>query len=599
MRAAPRFTTLVGVLMAAAFALRLWSASRWSWYADDWVYLHDAATQSFLSYVTQVYQGHLMPGQFAISWVMTAIAPLDHDAVALVTALWAAGLVALWAVALRDLWGTGPVTWAVLLLVTLSPLQVLPAAWWASALQALAIQTCLGACLFFAARLIRTDGAAGTLGLVVSFAVGLLMWQKAVLLALPVLVVLLHATPGPLLASLRRYRRVAAWLVGLGVGYALVFLLASSRADPDAPGAVHLELGRSPGEVGRWFYDLAADLLAPGVWGGPWNTLPNPEQFASRPPLAVSVAALVALAALVGRLLRRDRRAWLPLLAALVYAAAAWGSILFSNRFDVTAWHRFTYERYAVDAFVVLVLLLGAAAVGAPPAEHEDRVRQDRVRQDRASLPAWVAPAAVGLLVVSLGVGSVTAVLRLADPTGTKTWLANVERGVAEAGSVTLVDRHAPDSVMAAVFWGDRAKLSYLLAPWDDVEFGGPAAELRVVQDDGRVVRATFAPAATAPAGPVPECGYAVEVGAPQTVDLEPDLFDLDWVVKVEAFAASAGTLLVRVDGQEIELPVPSGLSSSQVVFTGTVDTVELEMAEGSGTACVTDLAVGTLSPAG
>lgn len=591
MRAAPRFTAFVGILAVATFALRLWSASQWSWYADDWVYLHDAATEPFLSYVTQVYQGHLMPGQFAISWVLNAIAPLDHGVVAVVTAVWAAALVALWGFVLRELWGTGPVTWVVLLLVTVSPLQVLPTAWWASTLQVLALQTCFAACLFYVSRLIRSDGAVGSVGLVVSFAVGLLMWEKVVLLALPVAVILLHATPGPLRESLRRYRRVVAWLFGLGTAYALVFVAASRAADPDAPGSVHVELGRSPGEIGGWFYDLGADLLAPGVLGGPWGTLPNTEHFDSRPPLVVSVLALVALAALVAWLLRRDRRAWLPLLAAVLYAVAAWGSILFSNRFEVTDWYRFTYERYAIDAFVVMVVLLGAAATG--PA-----VRRDRHR-DRASTPRWVAPAVVGALVVSLGIASVAAVLRLEDPSGSRAWMANLERGVSGDGSVTLVDRYAPDEVMAAIFWGDRAKLSYLLAPWDDVEFQGPAPELHLVEDDGRVVRAAFAPAASAPVGPVPDCGYAVEAGAAQTVDLEPDLFDLEWVLKVDAFSGGAGTLLVRVDDDELEVPVPAGLSSHQVVFTGTVDEVELEMAEGSATACVTDLAVGTLSPAG
>ena len=577
MRAAPRYTAFVGVLVVATFALRLWSVSRWSWNTDDWIYLHDASVESFLPYVLQSYNGHFMPGQFVLVWVLNALAPLDHTVVAVVTALWAALLAGLWAFALRDLWGTGVVTWAVLLLVTLSPLMVHPTMWWAAALQTLSLQTCFAACLYFAARILRTGGAEGVVGLLVSYGVGLLMWEKVLFLALPLAVVLLHATPGPLRAAIAHHRRVLVWIAGLSAAYLLVFLVAVRLSGPATENAVTVDVSRSAGESAGFFYDLWADLLAPGLLGGPWNTLPTPEDFASTPGTPVSLVVLGALLALAGWLLWRDRRAWLPLTAAVLYAAATWGTILFSSRFDIVSWHRLGYERYAIDAFVVLVVLLGSAASGR-----------------RIAAPRWLGPVAVGVLATSLVTASVLAVVRFGESPASP-WLANLEAGVGEP--VALMDRAAPDEVMPVSFWGDRANLSYLLAPWDDVAFDGPAAELRVVDDAGRVLPGSFAPAASAEPGPVPDCGYAVEVGAAQTVDLEPDLFDLAWVLKVDAFSGDAGTLLVRVDDDELAVPVPAGLSSSQVVFTGTVDEVELEMAEGSGTACVTDVAVGTLTP--
>ena len=570
--------------MVATFVLRLWSASRWSWYADDWIYMHDASVDSFLPYVLQVYHGHFMPGQFAIVWVLNGMAPLDHGLIVFLTAAWAATLTVVWAIALRELWGPGPVTGMVLLLVSLSPLLVLPTMWWAAALQTFVLLNCLAVCLYYVARLANTGGAQGAVGLVVTYAVGLVMWEKAVLLVLPVVVILLHATPGLLRESVRRYRRVLGWLAGLSVGYMLVFLLAAGLAPEDAEGAVRLELGRSPGEIGGFFYDLWADLLAPGVMGGPWATLPTAREFDSRPGAAVSVVALVVLVGLVVWLVRRDRSAWLPLAAAGLYVGAAWGSILFTSRFEATSWYRYTYERYALDAFVVLVVLLGAAARG--PA----------VRDQPTGVPAWVAPTLTGLLAVSLGVASIAAVLRLGESSG-NAWLANVERGVGD-GPVTLVDRYAPDAVMEVAFWGDRAKLSYLLVPWGDrVHFHGPAAELQLVDDDGRLSGASFAAVSSVSIGPVADCGYAVVADTPQTVHPAPELFDWEWTLKVDAFTAGPGTLLVRGD-KELEVALPAGLSSQLLVFTGPVDDLELQMAEGSGPACVTGLAIGNLSAA-
>jgi hypothetical protein len=367
----PRVTALLGwrslvaVLVVVVFGLRLWSVSRWSWNTDDWIYMHDASTEPLLAFVFQNYNGHFMPGQFLVVRVLNAVAPLDHAVVAVFTAVWAALLAGLWAVALRRLSGTGAVTWAALLLVTLTPLQVHPTMWWAAALQTLALQTCLAACLYFAARHADTGGDRGGRGLVVSYLLGLLMWEKALFLLLPVLVVLLHRTPGPVLAAVRRYRGVLVWLGGLSAAYLVVFLAAVRLSGPPSANAVRPDPGRSFADIAGFSYDLWADLLAPGLLGGPWGSLPTPVEFDAHPHLVVQVAALAVLLALATWLVVRDRRAWMPLAAAVLYAVVAWGTILFSSRYETVSWHRLGYERYAIDVFVVLVVMLVLAA--SPP----------------------------------------------------------------------------------------------------------------------------------------------------------------------------------------------------------------------------------------
>jgi hypothetical protein len=320
------------------------------------------------------------------------------------------------------------------------------------------------------------------------------MWEKALFLALPVAVILLHATPGTLRAALHRHRRVLAWLAGLGAAYVLVFLAAVRLSGPASENAVRADVSRSPGDSARFFYDLWAHLLGPGVLGGPWGTLPTPDDYDSRPAVAVSVIALAVLLLLVAWLLRRDRRAWLPVAGAVLYAAAAWGTILFSSRYEIVSWHRLGYERYAIDAFVVLVVLLGAAASrpAAPVEEQERRTYR------------WAGAVLVGVLAISLGTASVVAVDRFGVSPG-RSWLANLERGVQGPEPVVLVDRYAPDEVMPATFWGDKGRLSYLLAPWGDrVGFQGPTDELRVVDDEGRVASSRWTSSPTC--GPTTGC---------------------------------------------------------------------------------------------
>ena len=72
------------ILVVATAAWRWWTISHWSWFADDWIYLYETQEQGFLAYVFQGYNSHLMPGQFLVTWLITAWQPLDFGLAALV-----------------------------------------------------------------------------------------------------------------------------------------------------------------------------------------------------------------------------------------------------------------------------------------------------------------------------------------------------------------------------------------------------------------------------------------------------------------------------------------------------------------------------------
>ena len=83
------------VLLALMLAWRGWTMSRWSWYMDDWIYLSSSVDTPFGEFISQNYNGHLMPGQFLLSLLVTSVAPLQFwMATILVAAMAVASVVA-------------------------------------------------------------------------------------------------------------------------------------------------------------------------------------------------------------------------------------------------------------------------------------------------------------------------------------------------------------------------------------------------------------------------------------------------------------------------------------------------------------------------
>ena len=72
-------TYQIAVLALTVLVLvwRAWLVSRWTWDFDDWVYMADTRSMSFGAYLMQDYNGHLMPAEFLLSWLVTYLAPLN------------------------------------------------------------------------------------------------------------------------------------------------------------------------------------------------------------------------------------------------------------------------------------------------------------------------------------------------------------------------------------------------------------------------------------------------------------------------------------------------------------------------------------------
>src|SRR5687767_5994376 len=98
-----RLGVLILVVLTAIW--RAWTMSRWSWFMDDWIYLSSTTDMSFQQFVTQNYNGHVMPGQFSLIWLLTRIAPMNYGVAVAVTCVFMIASLLAWTAALRELFG--------------------------------------------------------------------------------------------------------------------------------------------------------------------------------------------------------------------------------------------------------------------------------------------------------------------------------------------------------------------------------------------------------------------------------------------------------------------------------------------------------------
>lgn len=589
------YALAVTALLLAVLVVRLWSVSRWTWVDDDWIYLERAGSTGLGPYLVQNYNGHLMPGEFLVMWLLTRLAPLAFLPAVVLVALTAVGSAALWCRALAELVGPRLRVPALVALMTLSPLLLRPTMWFASALQVLPLQLSTALVVLFAARVARGGQRGDHVGLVLSFVLGLLFWQKALLLLVPITAVLVFTSGDRFRVAVRRHVGVVAVLGVVTAAYLALYLRLTAVDPGQRDMRASLAADRSVTDAVTVFARAAGDLLLPGLLGGPWGTMPVEGDKGARPPLVVLLLSAVVVAAAVAVLAARRRRAWQPLAMVVVHAAVSWSLVLFSNRFDMLGPEAINDERYHADVLTVAVLALAMLSTAT--------LAEDPTRVWRRPWPAWsrsgrLHAAAAGVLVLSLLVGNVTALVRIGTHPG-KAWLAHVRSTLPE-GQVDLVDAYAPDDVLSAAFWARSARVSAMLAPLGDrLDFAGTGSPLHVVAPDGRVRTARVDPAVRGVPGPVAGCGYAVGPATPSRVPLTGELFDYDWAVQVDTVAGSAGRLVVELDGQDLEVEVPRGLGAAQVAFTGPVTEVVLRVPDGEPTLCVAGLVVGPVRPAG
>ncbi|MGB8652396.1 MAG: hypothetical protein WCD35_17245 [Mycobacteriales bacterium] len=360
---APRWLGRLNGVQQAALALvavqllwRLWASIGDFFRADDFIYLFNAE-HSHLGwhYLTQPYNGHLMPGQFLLVWLMQHLAPSSWAAATtLVLVLQVAVNLAMWRL-LSDLFGTPPGVLIPYVVFLFSPLTLASYLWWAAALEMLPLLLAMTVTLRRHLAHLRSGSGRDAAAALLAYGVGLLFWEKA-LLILPLVVsvsVLFPATgrTGPVLRTvfLDRWR---LWLSYLLVTAAYVALYLGTVGWP-------LAGQTTTGASGRLVREMLFSAFLPGLFGGPWAGRAVGGLVAA-PPAAVAQVLTAFAALLVGLslLLRKGAaRAWLLLLGYLALDAL----LLAGGRLHMIGPIIGRDTRYIADAVPVAALAVGLA----------------------------------------------------------------------------------------------------------------------------------------------------------------------------------------------------------------------------------------------
>jgi hypothetical protein len=258
------------------------------------------------------YNGHLVPGSWALAWVLDRIAPLAWWPAALITLVTVAATDLMMLALLRRLFGDRPAILLPYALFCATSLTLTATLWWAAMLQWLPVTLALITAFWFHAGYLRDHRRADAIGAWLSVLAGLLFFEKA--LIIPVVLALFtvgYAVPGPLwrrpLRAFWSYR--GYWLAQAALAGGYLWLYLSRVTIETGPGT-------GSGEVLTTVRLMIFETLLPSLIGGPlrWYTTPGTtiNAWPYPQPWLIAVAAVLAVVAVGGSLLlvRGAWRAW-------------------------------------------------------------------------------------------------------------------------------------------------------------------------------------------------------------------------------------------------------------------------------------------------
>lgn len=575
---------LLWAVAGAGLLIHFWTAWRGFFHMDDFFYLADAS-KPFDQYVLQIYNGHLMPAEFAIVWVSQAVAPMSWGvAVAVMTVMWAATLGSA-LVLLRHLFGTSVWSIVALMMLAFAPLLTTVTVWYASALQILPWAATFILMLYFAARHAQDPRLRWLVAATVTFVVGLLFWQKALLYLPVVLWLYWRYWPGTGLLGLRGLGRrwwLPAVTLALALAYGLLYLAAQPesvlRSQPTREQLVE-SLRITLGEV--WL---------PGYFGAPWTGFTDAlvPGSASAWWAFLIVGQIVTVLVIVSMV--RWRAAWNAWFIIGAYAFVTVALFVF-GRINVFGTVLAIDPRYVEDLFVVGAVVLPFAFVrpaGSPLPSPRTLTWLPR------TVPGW-AQVAGFLALANLLILPTIAVGRSWHDFPARDFIANTRQLASDSPGIAVFDRKVPELVMSRLFL-ERANASYVLAGARlPIQWNGAGPVVYVLDDDGRARPVSLAASSSSVPGLDGACGYRV-FGGPTRVELDTTLFDWTWIGQLDYLAAEDTVLEVALDRSSVPVPVSKGAGSVQFVVVGGGDTLVVTPPEGVGV-CIASAVLGQDGP--
>ncbi|MEH1169808.1 hypothetical protein V6V47_30955 [Micromonospora sp. CPCC 205539] len=347
---------VISVLWRAQIAARGYLA------ADDYV-LITQSTESALTpgFLLTLYNNHFMPGGRLLTWLVTDAFGLTYWPYVLLMAVGQAVLAIAFYRLLRVLLRPSRLLLVPLGMFLFSPLTLEATSWWAVGANMLPMQLSMVLAVGAQLKYIRTRRLRHLLSLALAVLLGLLFFEKA-LLVVPLVflfTVCFFTDGGPVRAVLTAVRRWwPSWLVltALVGAFAAAYLLRAESS---------LRRPESFGEVLSFLTQLLGSTLVPGLVGGPWGWLGAGDGApVVAPPELGRWIAWAVVAALVVLTVKRDRqatRAWVLFGGYLVLVATMLASTRLGSVYSGVAGG---VPRYVSDAVVVAAICVGVALVG-------------------------------------------------------------------------------------------------------------------------------------------------------------------------------------------------------------------------------------------
>jgi hypothetical protein len=573
----------------------------------------DEALKSGLTWklLTTFHSGHLFPGVYLISWVLSRHALYNWAAGAgIELALIAGSSLAAWRL-LRTLLGNRPALLIPLALYVLSPLPFQAYSWWIAGVEAIPLQIALFMSLDSHVRYVWTGRFRHAIAAAVWLAFGLFFFEKSAVIPL-----LLFAVTAAFLvprrslvvaiwtAVVRFWRAWALYLIVLAA-YLMVFLTSLSGSSQQPTQA-------SVDKTVTFGWALLFRSFLPGVLGGPWHWTISPGAAAGNadPPADASWAAVVVVTGFIVASMLARRRAWrgwailagwillddiVPVMIGRLALLPGYAALLA------------TQTRYVDDAAAVLAVVVALIfwPLAGPPAAKD---QSPSPRREIFASRQWRRAAVALLLVVAIGsVWTVSQYMtRTADPT--KAYIADARAALAEEPAGTpILDRQVPGNVMIGSF-GSHADTSVVLGPlssqgkhldWISQPTGNVAG-LKMFGPDGRLYAAAIDGVTGQSPSVFADClspgRSRLVVPLPARASLGPfvRVLRIDYLANA---AAAGATVTVSYAGIVRQITVAPNAHNAYLSVTGSSAQVKLDANLAAGSFCFEKAVAGYFVP--
>jgi hypothetical protein len=588
-------------MIALQLVHRSWALHSGWFYTDDYLLLLDAQRDGLTAdYVLAAYNSHLMPGSRVLVWLVGSSGPLNWGLAATVTLVVQAlaSLAALWM--LVSLFGRRWAVLAPLAVYLTSAMTAQATLWWISSLNQISVQAAFFLAVGAWVGYLRTRRPGWLLAAAGSVALGLLFFQK-ILLVLPVLVFVafVYFAPGGPRKRLGRLVRTywpALLVMGGVVGVYGIYSLLEVRQP---------FTGGRPTEIPQLAWNMVGTAVV-GALGGPWRWEWRPGgAWAATPTwlVAAAVAAAVLLAAY--SIVQRSRAwwAWVLLVGYLLMEVL----LVATSRAPVFGPEIGLAYRLQTDAICAVVLSLGLATLPLVGAAHSSESRGRLLPPWRPARPLVrvltrrvQAPWLVGAVVlVSLsGLLCWTSYTRSWHEHNTsREYLRTMDTELRRQGTTTLADQPVPDSVLPEALFAPDHNLVSTLVPLlgRSIEFPVASSDLSVVSASGTLHKALVEASATSQPGPHPNCGWLGR--APRLkVPLTSRTYDVEWWVRIGYLSTQADRVVVQLGDDGVDARVAAGLGNLYVRTRGEFDSVVISDLAAETRICVDAVEVGTLT---